>query len=575
VISRHRLPVREGQTVAVEKVASLYTSRDWAITEPSHEAVKTLKRAGSFEELLHSHELEWERLWDQCDIELDGNHDTQVLLRLHIFHLLQTVSINSVDLDAGVPARGWHGEAYRGHIFWDELFIFPFLTLRLPELTRNLLMYRVRRLDEARHLAREQGYAGAMFPWQSGSNGREESQEIHLNPRSGRWIPDTTHRQRHVNAAIAYNAWSYYQATQDEEWLSFFGAELIVEIARFWASIATWNEDRERYDIAGVVGPDEYHTDNPATDRPGLLNNAYTNVMASWCLRCARRAMEALPSERCGRIQRDLGVSDEELERWEHVSSRLFVPFHDDPEHGRIITQFEGYEDLDEFDWAGYREKYDDIQRLDRVLEAEDKSPNDYKASKQADVLMLFYLFSADELEGLFERLGYEFERSWIPKMVDYYEERTSHGSTLSRIVHAWVLARTRREESWDFFRAALRSDIDDIQGGTTSEGVHLGAMAGTVDLIQRCYTGVEVRDDALWFNPALPEEIGEVRFGLRYRGHALRVRMTHGEVEICSCRHGPRPIRVAVENEMIELGQGESRTMQLNRKKAAAQGGN
>ena len=182
------------------------------------------------------------------------------MLRLHIFHLLQTTSFNAIDLDVGVPARGLHGEAYRGHIFWDELFIFPFLNLRIPELIRSLLMYPHRRLMEARHLAREAGHRGAMFPWQSGSSGCEESQMLHLNPRSGRWLPDHTHRQRHVNAAIAYNVWQYFHATGDVEFLWFFGAEMLLEIARFWASIATYNATRQRYEIHHVVGADEFHT---------------------------------------------------------------------------------------------------------------------------------------------------------------------------------------------------------------------------------------------------------------------------------------------------------------------------
>ncbi len=115
-----------------------------------------------------------------------------MVLRLHIFHLLQTVSPNTVDMDAGVPARGLHGEAYRGHIFWDELFILPYLNFHFPEISRELLLYRYRRLDAARRLAREAGFRGAMYPWQSGSDGREESQVLHLNPRSGRWTPDNT-----------------------------------------------------------------------------------------------------------------------------------------------------------------------------------------------------------------------------------------------------------------------------------------------------------------------------------------------------------------------------------------------
>jgi Glycosyl hydrolase family 65 central catalytic domain len=110
---------------------------------------------------------------------------------------------------------------------------------------------------------------------------------------------------------------------------------------------------------------------------------------------------------------------------------------------------------------------------------------------------MLFYLLSADELGDLFARLGYDFDEDTIPRAIDYYLDRTSHGSILSRVVHAWVLARSDRSRSWQFVLEALESDVSDTQGGTTSEGIHLGAMAGTLDLLQRCYTGLEVREDA------------------------------------------------------------------------------
>jgi alpha,alpha-trehalase len=191
------------------------------------------------------------------------------------------------------------------------------------------------------------------------------------------------------------------------------------------------------------------------------------------------------------------------------------VPFLDNG----ILSQFEGYERLEELDWKSLQEKHGDIQRLDRILEAEDDSPDRYKASKQADVLMLFFLFSSEELADLFQRMGYEWDPGSIPDCVDYYIKRTSHGSTLSRVVHAWVLSRSDRAGSWGLFSEALKSDISDIQGGTTSEGIHLGAMAGTVDLIQRCYAGIVTRDDVLWLNPRLPRELRHLRLHLRYRG--------------------------------------------------------
>ena len=180
-------------------------------------------------------------------------------------------------------------------MFWDELFVYPFLTFRMPEVTRGLLMYRYRRLGEARAAAREAGIRGAMFPWQSGSEGKEETQRVHLNPLSGRWEPDLSHNQRHVNAAIFYNIWHYFQSTDDLAFLRDYGAEMMLEIARFWASIAHFNPERERYEIHGVMGPDEFHERYPDADEGGLRNNAYTNVMVAWLCDIAQRVLCSSP----------------------------------------------------------------------------------------------------------------------------------------------------------------------------------------------------------------------------------------------------------------------------------------
>jgi len=551
----------QDRPVRVEKVAALYTCKDRAIAEPGLEAREAVAEAGDFEDLFLSHALSWSHHWHRCEFDIRDGEETLKILRLYIFHVLQTTSINTIDLDVGVPARGLHGEAYRGHIFWDEVFVFPFLTLRIPDLTRSLLMYRYRRLPQARRAARQAGYRGAMYPWQSGSNGREESQVIHLNPKSGRWVPDNTFRQRHVNGAVAYNVWTYYQATHDMEFLSYYGAEMLVEIARFWASLATFNPERGRYEIRGVVGPDEFHTDYPGNQGQGLNNNAYTNILAAWVCHRAAHVLDLLSHDRRTKLMEDLRVSDEEVAAWEDLSRKMFIPFHD----GDIISQFEGYEDLEEFDWEGYRKKYGDIQRLDRILESEGDDPNRYKVAKQADVLMLFYLFSADELREIFQRLGYPFDPASIPRNIEYYLKRTSHGSTLSRVVHSWVLARSDRRASWDLFKGALESDVSDIQGGTTQEGIHLGAMAGTIDLIQRCYIGLEVRENVLWLNPRLPQEVRMIRMRFRYRSHWLTVEVTHDRLVVTFEKGWGAPAKVGIRDRIYRFAQGETRTFDLN----------
>lgn len=549
------IDIGQGEPVTIDKLVAVYNSRDRAISEPAVAATNLLARAGSFDELLDRHVRAWARLWVRFSFEIEDNEETLRKIRLHLFHLLQTVCENSVDLDVGVPPRGLHGEAYRGHILWDELFVFPILNLRLPLVTRTLLRYRHRRLPEARWAARQAGYSGAMYPWQSGSDGREENQRLHLNPVSGRWVPDTTHLQRHVGIAVAYNVWQYYQATGDAEFLFHYGGEMILDIARFWASAAVYDHSRDKYVIRGVMGPDEFHTGYPSAPTGGVNNNAYTNVMAAWVLLRAFDVLALLPEERRSQLTEALGLEPAEISRWEEISGKLYVPFHD----GGIISQFEGYADLEELDWDSYRERFGEIRRLDRILEADHDSPNRYQASKQADVLMLFYLLSADELGELLEHLGYPFNPEVIPRTIDYYLARTSDGSTLSNLVHASVLARAHRHRALDYFVDVLNSDIADIQGGTTAEGIHLAAMAGSVDVLQRCFAGVEIRGETLRLNPDWPEELGVLEFTMRYRGHLLTLRVTGKQVRVSSRPGVQPPIVLCCGDEMTELRPGEA----------------
>ena len=553
--------VAPGETVTVEKIAALFTSRDPAVSECHLAAKQAIRHAERFTPLVGQHAQAWQRAWELCDSVVAKQPRIQRTLRLHAFHLLQTVSAHTRELDVSIPARGLHGEAYRGHIFWDELFIFPFFTFRLPELTRALLLYRYRRLPQARIAARQAGYQGAMYPWQSGSDGREESQVVHLNPSSGRWIPDHSALQRHVNIAIAYNVWQYYQATLDTDFLSLYGAEMIVDIARFWASAATYNPGLDRYEIRGVMGPDEYHESYPDSETPGLNNNAYTNVMAVWTLQRALDVLALLPTERSKLLRSQLELSERTLGRWTDLTRKMRVVFHGDG----ILSQFEGFETLREFDWDGYREKYGNIHRLDRILEAENDSPDRYQVTKQADALMLLYLLPEDEVIRLLGQLGYPLDHATLRATIDYYFQRTSHGSTLSRVVHAWVLARIDPQRSWQLFLEALESDINDIQGGTTAEGIHAGVMAGTIDLIQRCYMGMETRGDTVWFRPCLPEVLSSgLAFRFQYRGNWFSVSATQQTLSVTFDSGWHPPARIGIAGQVSELRPGETRTFAL-----------
>ncbi|MFD5813846.1 glycoside hydrolase family 65 protein [Streptomyces sp. NPDC127038] len=553
-----RIALTDGRTVTVDKTVALHTSRDAAIKDPLNAAVERAGGAPDFETLLDTHRTAWQQLWRNA--EMDVRNTVGPILRLHLFHVLQTLSPHTAELDVGVPARGLHGEAYRGHVFWDELFVLPYLNLHFPEVSRSLLTYRHRRLERALRAARDSGRTGAMYPWQSGSDGREETQELHLNPRSGRWLPDHSRLQHHVGSAIAYNVWQYCEATGDTEFLHTKGIEMLVQIARFWAGSAEHDDALGRYRIRGVVGPDEYHDAYPDADRPGLDDNAYTNVTAAWTLARTLDVLGELPEL----LRRDLvertGLDPAELDLWHELSNRLYVPFHDG-----VISQFEGYGDLAELDWEGYRERYGDIRRLDRILEAEGDSVNRYQASKQADVLMLGYLFSPAELGAQFRRLGHEVDDAQWRRTVDHYLRRTSHGSTLSSLVHGWVLGRARRADAWTYIHEALRGDIADVQGGTTGEGIHLGAMAGTLDLVQRGLTGLETRGAALRFDPVPPPELSEYGFAIRYRGHrGVQLRLSAGRLNVSVPSSDEPPIDISLADRTVTVAPGESCTLTL-----------
>lgn len=535
--------VTDGRPVVVTKVVAVTTSRDTDGAPPRSAALMELPPGDvGFAGLREPHVLAWRRLWDLFAVAVDTDDPVQLTVNLHVFHLLQTISPHTVGLDVGVPARGLHGEGYRGHVFWDQLFVLPLYVMRLPEVARALLDYRWRRLDTARDAASRVGLPGAMFPWQSGSDGRELTPRTLFNPRSQRWIPDNSWRQRHVGLAIAYNSWQYYQATGDTEWFFTHGAELVVEVARFFAGLATYDEEDRRFHIAGVMGPDEYHDGYPDAPGQGLRDNAYTNVLTAWVCARACDTVAALPGTVRDALRRRTGLSPDEPARWELLSTRLAVPFHDG-----LISQFDGYGDLAELDWDRLRRTYGNIERLDLILEAEGDSPNRYRLSKQADVLMLLYLLGPVGVEQVLAGLGYPLTEADLARAADYYLARTAHGSTLSRVVHTSVLSMLDRTTAWSEFREALDADLDDTQGGTTGHGVHLGAMAGTVDILLRTFAGIRMEAETLVFRPKPPGALRGLALRLSYRSLPVRVSLDRTGLHLGAAPAGVPPVHVLV----------------------------
>ncbi len=525
----------KGTEYHLEKFVTIYTSKDLDV-EDSEEISKTsLEGVEDYDSELEKHKRMWMDLWEKADIEISGDRFTQKIIRLHIYHLLTTASVHNKDIDFGMPARGLHGEAYRGHIFWDEIYIVPFFNLHFPETAKSFLLYRYRRLGAAREYTREHGYAGAMYPWQTADDGKEETQEIHYNPKSGKWDPDLSQRQRHVSIAIAYNTWEYFYVTRDLDFLHKYGAEMMLEITRFWASIVKYDPKDQRYHIEGVMGPDEFHEKYPDADleNGGLKDNAYTNIMVAWLMHKTIETLEYLPDEVLLEVKKKTGFELEEIEKWKEIVDKMNVVITDD----EIISQFDGYMDLKELDWDYYKIKYEDIHRMDRILKAEGDTPDLYKVAKQADTLMIYYLLSPGQVYHILNLMGYKFkskELELMKKNYDYYIERTSHGSTLSYVVHSAILTYFPDHEGysyWDWYEKTLNSDLYDIQGGTTLEGIHTGVMGGTIDIIYKSFAGINLFKDKISIEPDLPDHWKRVRFKIKFHGKWFQIDIDRNKI--------------------------------------------
>lgn len=585
---------RQNETLKVHKIAGFCTSRDRGIYEPGASAREYASTAGDFDALVETHVKAWRSLWNRFDLVIETTEEhskliPSLLLHLSIFHVVQTASPHSVDIDTGIPARGWTGEGYQGHIFWDEIFVFPYINLRMPDITASLLKYRYRRLEQARKIAKSYGAQGACFPWQSASDGKERTPEYWWLDSKKEWVKDYTRIELHVNLAIAYNVWQYFQVGDDLDFMYSYGSEILIEIARFFATYAKLNESNGRYEIHGVIGPDEFHNGYPNFEKPGLNNNAYTNIVTSWLFCRVIDLLEKLPSDHSSHLKRRLEIQDDEIKLWKDMSKRMYVPVM----KSGVIAQFDGYEDLEEF--PGFKNGKIDLDVLKEELAKNNGYLNQYKVSKQADLLMLGYLFTQQELDQIIQHLGYNKELASLERMAQYYIPRTSNQSTLSRLALVWVMSRTHPDsnrkvskstsngnssgdtstssESADsqqksyseVFYAALGSDYYDVASrGTTKAGIHIGAMGGTADIVQRCYMGLSVHDGVLWLDPALPAELARIAFSVRFRGQIIRLDLNHGKLYIEASHSIMEPVLIGFQGRKFKMRPGDHRVFKI-----------
>ena len=502
---------RQGDTITVEKLVTVFTSQE--VKRPVQSAQTKLADLPSYGVLLAAHQQAWDKVWEQSDIEIEGDIKAQLAVRYNMFQLFiggcaKDTPVTDPVADPASPnnipdsiaARTLSGLGYRGHIFWDtEIFILPFFTLTQPAIARSLLSYRYGTLAGARRKAFHSGYNGAMFAWESAATGDEMTPKwsIQSDPYTEAvriWCRD---REIHISADIAYAIWQYWQATGDDIWMRDCGAEIVIDTAIFWLSRVEWNDQQKRYELCNVIGADEYHEQ--------VNNNAFTNRMVQWHLEKAIAVYEWLQHkfpDRAIALAQELKLTPERLLSLHTTMSQIYIPYTANPEP---IEQFDGFFQLKDINLSHYEPRTRSIQAILGMEET-----NHTQVLKQPDVLMLIYLMR-DTSEFSFDSL----QKNW-----NYYAPRTdiTYGSSLGASVHAILAANLGEDKAYKYFMQAALIDLQDTFGNT-NDGIHAASAGGVWQSVVFGFGGIQLKDNGPVATPHLPPSWTRLKFKLHWRG--------------------------------------------------------
>ena len=503
-----------GSSLTAEKTVMMYTSRDaddpwYAATTHHHQLINTVDKETPasnhtgfvYDAQFVKQQEAWKEYWQQADVIIEGDDKAQVGLRYNIYQL----RINASDHDSrySIAAKGLTGFGYRGHVFHDtEIFMLPFFTYILPDISRDLLLYRYHLLPAARKKAASNGFAGAQYPWESTLNGEETTPPSIIHPETGEVIPVLNgFIELHITSSIAHAFWEYWQVTGDNDFMRDYGVELLLSTALFWDSRAEKNEQHHNYEITDVIGPDEWHEH--------VHNNAHTNVMAQNNLQNALTAFQWLKiaePTKAATLTKQLDLTDERLAHMQDVQEHIKVPI--DPKTG-LIEQFDGFFKLPTLELDKYKGRKDSYQGIIGV-EAVQK----YQIVKQADVLMLLTM-----LRQAFDT--HTKKINW-----DYYFPITDHdyGSSLTPALHA-ILGNElgHIDEAYKMFMKGALVDLENLRGNTP-EGIHAACAGAVWQAVVFGFAGLRVTNDGYTTSPHWPALWKRIAFHFKHKGETISI---------------------------------------------------
>jgi len=494
--------LKQEESVTIEKLTTIYTSRDTADPLATAETALDAASARGYDTLLSDHIAEWATDWETADIRIDGDEAIQRALRFTTYHVL--IASPRTDEHVSVGAKTLSGLGYKGHVFWDtEIFVTPTLMLIQPKMARNLLMYRYHNLHGAREKAKANGYEGAMYPWESTDTGEETTpQWSDVQPDGSRIRIWTGDNEQHISSDIAYTTHKYWRWTGDDDFLIKYGAEMMLDTAVFWGSRVEYNADHDRYELSQQIGPDEYHEN--------IDNSVFVNRMAQAHLKSALDVLAWLKtndSVAADRLIAALDLNTTRLDKWRDIVAKMFIPF----DHEKAIhIQFPGFFDMEYIPVPHYQPRTTSVQAIlghARSIQTQ--------VIKQADVVMMMALLGHE----LSIPEGFDPLQVMLNNWNTYYP-RTDHGSSLSPAMHAWVAARLGLlDEAYDMLDHAVHIDLQDNKGNVR-DGMHAAACGGVWQAVIFGLCGLRIsRDGALITDPRLPAHWRRVSFNVYYRG--------------------------------------------------------
>ncbi|MCD8087876.1 MAG: glycoside hydrolase family 65 protein, partial [Oscillospiraceae bacterium] len=512
IYADYTVKLKPGDAFTAEKYANVYTTRDLdcvglTVAQLQARTLEDLKVSADlgYQALAEESAAQWRlEIWDNAPVEIVGDENSRMdlfALRFAQYHM--RLMLPRHDNRMNIGAKGLSGEGYKGHCFWDtEIFLLPYYMFTDPEAARKLEEYRYLSLPGAHKKARDNGYQGAMFPWESAWLDDGETCPLYMGTDILTGTPIKVWSgiiEQHITADVAFGAWQYATIAGDQNFLDRYGYELIMDTATFWASRLEPGEDG-RYHINDVVGPDEYHEH--------VNDNAFTNYMACWNLKKAIAYHDHLKTADPALFQR----LDEKLNlsqvypKWVDGAARLYLP---QPTAEGILPMDDRFMDGEEIDLSKYKNQefvagimkdynLDQIQRL--------------QVCKQADCLVLFYLLE-DQFPPEVKRA------SWA-----YYEARTVHDSSLSLSTHSVQAADMGElEMAYNLFRRASMIDLGPYMG-TSDAGIHAASFGGVWQCVVYGFGGVRMLNGKLRIQPNLPRGWDRLDFTLMWKGQRLRV---------------------------------------------------